>query len=119
MSESIRARLLGQRFSDEDREWDIYGEDPNCDMGGHHSNPHLTTVKGRYKDVVEFALTLPGFVGWGYGGNIKPHINPNIIVVPKGFTKESLKDLYVKKTKLELELAALEEKIKNLDIDYE
>lgn len=51
--------------------WKIFGEDPNCDMGGHHENPYLETVDGTYKNVVKYALSLPRFIGWGSGGTIK------------------------------------------------
>jgi hypothetical protein len=51
--------------------WAIHGEDPNCDLGGYHSNPLLATVEGRYADVVEYALNLKGFFGWGSGGYIE------------------------------------------------
>lgn len=51
--------------------WQVYGEDPNCDMGGCHSEPYLGTFEGRLSDVVEKAVTLPKFWCWGGGGSIK------------------------------------------------
>lgn len=50
--------------------WDIYGEDPNCDMMGHHHQPFLERVKGTYADAIEYAYSLPDFVQWGSGGEI-------------------------------------------------
>jgi hypothetical protein len=50
--------------------WNIKGEDPNCDMGGHHYQPDLGTVEGTLKEVIEYAVDLPNFWAWGGGGNI-------------------------------------------------
>jgi hypothetical protein len=50
--------------------WQIYGEDPNCDMGGHHHEPELGVVTGNLKDVIEYAVNLPNFWAWGGGGRI-------------------------------------------------
>lgn len=52
--------------------WDIYGEDPNCDFGGYHSEPFLERVDGTYRQAVAYALTLPKFVTWGTGGSVRP-----------------------------------------------
>lgn len=51
--------------------WEIRGEDPNCDFGGHHHNPYLGTVSGELFDVVKHAVSLKGFFTWGGGGIIK------------------------------------------------
>lgn len=65
--ERTRKRLLEEvKDPNAEGEWEIYGEDPNCDMGGHHHTPYLCTVSGTYKDVVEYALGLRGFYSWGY-----------------------------------------------------
>lgn len=50
--------------------WRITGEDPNCDLGGHHYEPNLGTVTGVLEDVVEYAVSLDGFFAWGGGGRI-------------------------------------------------
>jgi len=53
--------------------YSVYGEDPNCDMGGHHSNPFLGNVEGTFKEVLEYAANeMPRFYQWGGGGHIKP-----------------------------------------------
>lgn len=115
----VKQRLLSEHDPESEGLWKILGEDPNCDMGGFHSNPDLGMVTGRYKDVVEYALTIPAFIQWGYGGKIAPAVDRNIKKIPKGFTVESLKSLIDRKALLKKELAEVEEKIKNLDVDYE
>lgn len=57
--------------ADESGTWQIFGEDPNCDFGGHHSEPFLGTVQGTYAAAVEYALGLPMFFTWGGGGRVK------------------------------------------------
>jgi hypothetical protein len=84
--------------------WEIYGEDPNCDVGGSHHTPLLQVVEGTYINVVEYALTLPGFFTWGGGGNIKlqeitrPAINVDEI------NSECRKELNNKKDQLQKEI---------------
>jgi len=58
--------------------WNIYGEDPNCDMGGSHINPFLGQAEGRYCDVLEYAKTLQGWYQWGGGGYISENKQLNI-----------------------------------------
>lgn len=70
-NDHVRIRLFEKYSRDEDGVWEIRGEDPNCDLGGPHHEPHLDTVEGKYADIVEYALTLGGFFQWGYGGSIK------------------------------------------------
>lgn len=50
--------------------WDIYGEDPNCDIMGHHHEPFLDRVKGTYGDAIQYAFSLSNFAQWGGGGKI-------------------------------------------------
>ena len=71
ISERIRKELLAKYDANDEAIWQIYGEDPNCDLGGSHSNPLLKTVTGRYGDAVEYALQLSGFFTWGAGGEIR------------------------------------------------
>lgn len=58
-------KLLEKHDLDEEGTWQIYGEDPNCDMGGYHHTPFLETVEGRLRDVIEYAVCLGSF--WGVG----------------------------------------------------
>lgn len=67
----VRDRLLQNYKHDEKGMWQIKGEDPNPDMGGAHIQPELGTVSGTYSKVVEYALSQPAFIAWGYGGDIK------------------------------------------------
>ncbi len=51
--------------------WQVYGEDPNCDFGGHHHSPYLATYQGKFIDVARKAVELVGFWQWGAGGEIR------------------------------------------------
>jgi len=51
--------------------WRVYGEDPNCDMGGPHHQPDLGLYQGTLEDVIRLAVELPRFWNWGGGGDIK------------------------------------------------
>lgn len=50
--------------------WSIYGEDPNCDMGGSHHEPYLGKVEGTLENAIKYAVKLHGFFTWGGGGKI-------------------------------------------------
>jgi hypothetical protein len=63
--------------------WEIYGEDPNCDLGGHHHEPYLGTAKGKLEDVIQYAVDLPSFWQWGGGGRIKKKSDEKIVDVTK------------------------------------
>ena len=56
---------------DTDGVWTIFGEDPNCDMGGSHHEPNLGKVQGTLKKAILHALTKDTFVSWGGGGHLK------------------------------------------------
>ena len=62
--------LLKKHSIDTHGTWEVRGEDPNCDLGGHHHNPYLGTFTGTLKDVINKAVELPNFWGWGSGGKI-------------------------------------------------
>lgn len=51
--------------------WTIYGEDENCDFGGHHHMPHIGDFQGTLEQAIEYAVMLPKFYTWGGGGNIR------------------------------------------------
>jgi hypothetical protein len=51
--------------------WDIYGEDPNCDLGGSHHEPHLGQFYGTLEACIKYADNLPGFWSWGGGGRFQ------------------------------------------------
>jgi hypothetical protein len=50
--------------------WKIEGEDPNCDLGGSHHNPHLGYLEGKLEDVIKAAVKMKGWFTWGGGGYI-------------------------------------------------
>jgi hypothetical protein len=51
--------------------WNIYGEDENCDLGGPHSNPLITTYEGTLRNAAIHAVSLPRYKTWGGGGYIQ------------------------------------------------
>ncbi len=63
-------KLLEKHTLSEYGMWRIKGEDPNCDLGGHHYQPDLGTVEGYLEDVIKHAVALPDFYTWGSGGDI-------------------------------------------------
>lgn len=63
-------RLLEKHDLSEYGTWRVYGEDPNCDMGGHHHEPDLGYFEGTLEQVINKAYTLPGWMTWGGGGRI-------------------------------------------------
>jgi hypothetical protein len=69
--ERARQRLMELHATSDEGIWSIHGEDPNCDLGGSHVEPHIETVEGRYGDIVDYALSLPDFFNWGHGGSIR------------------------------------------------
>jgi hypothetical protein len=63
-------QLLAKYNLDYYSKWEIKGEDPNCDLGGCHSNPHLAYVEGTLEQAIEYAVETEGFYTWGGGGDI-------------------------------------------------
>ena len=51
--------------------WQVFGEDPNCDLGGAHYRPDLGIYEGRLEDIIRMAVELPGFWQWGGGGDFR------------------------------------------------
>lgn len=88
----------------------VYGEDPNCDMGGSHSNPFLGTVEGTFNDVLEHAANhMKGFYTWGGGGYIKP----------TNTLKENYEPIVLDKTKkLKLERKEKLKKLTRANLNY-
>lgn len=71
-------KMLEKHSLDEYGLWLIKGEDPNCDLGGHHYQPNLGTVEGVLSDVIDYAVELPQFWQWGAGGEITKVITKKI-----------------------------------------
>jgi hypothetical protein len=63
-------KLLEKHDLEEVGHWRVLGEDPNCDWGGSHHQPYLTTMYGRLYDVLREAVELGGFWNWGSGREI-------------------------------------------------
>lgn len=64
-------RLLSSHKLSEYGVWEIRGEDPNCDFGGHHHMPYLDTVECTLEKAIKHAITLDRWFTWGAGGEIK------------------------------------------------
>ena len=59
----------------------VYGEDPNCDLGGPHGNPFLGDVEGTFKEVLEHAANnMTRFYSWGGGGYITPKESEAVVL---------------------------------------
>lgn len=87
--------------------WEIRGEDPNCDWGGHHHQPYLATLRGRLRDVITLAVEMPGFWNWGAGGSIT-------LIQVQEITPESTKEYIAGKARIR----ALEKELENLKKEY-
>lgn len=70
--------------------WRVFGEDPNCDMGGHHQ-PELGTYEGKLSDVMELAVELPNFWQWGAGGSIEKAATPIKVDANTNAKRDALK----------------------------
>lgn len=64
-------KLLKEHTLEEYGIWKIYGEDPNADYFGSHSQPFLGKVEGKLIEVINYATKLHGFFQWGAGGEIR------------------------------------------------
>lgn len=89
--------------------WHIFGEDPNCDMGGPHHTPDLGYFEGKLEDVIHVAVELPQFWQWGGGGQIKREDPPKVRKVHEH--KRKLVEL----RELREERKAIDERIKKLE----
>lgn len=63
--------LLNSHTLDEKGLWKIKGEDPNCDMGGHHHQPEIGIIEGTLQEALEYGVTHPNFYSWGGGGSFE------------------------------------------------
>ena len=82
--------------------YSVYGEDPNCDMGGSHICLYLGDVEGTFQEVLEYAANnMSRFYTWGGGGYITPSIKNNepIIVNESKKLKLERKETLKKLTK--------------------
>lgn len=89
--------LLKKHSLEETGVWRIRGEDPNCDMGGHHYQPDLGTYEGTLRDVIMYGVNLPSFWQWGAGGNFEllgksiPKIDANSLAARQELEQEAVR----------------------------
>lgn len=108
-------KLLEQHSLEEINTWDIYGEDPNCDMGGYHHTPFLGRVHGRLEDVVEYATQVPNFYSWGGGGEIRVHRVKDVKEIPLGYGSTMQKHRREEeRNKIEQQIEELQNKLKGI-----
>jgi hypothetical protein len=98
-------RLLRKHSLDEVGIWKIKGEDPNCDLGGHHHQPELGIVEGKLRDVIMYGVSLPSFWSWGGGGDFE--------LVSRSIPKVDADSVAVR-AKMEEALKAAEEQVAEL-----
>jgi hypothetical protein len=103
--------LLKKHKLDDEGIWEIYGEDPNCDFGGHHHTPKLGTVQGKLRDVIMYGVSLPNFWQWGSGGHFTL-LGKEIPKVDQHSWQERA-DLEAEEKRLKEELDAVKSKLKN------
>jgi hypothetical protein len=70
------SELLTKHSLSETGIWQVFGEDPNCDMGGSHVQPDLGLYEGALEDVIREAVNLGRFWQWGGGGRIVKKTTP-------------------------------------------
>ena len=89
---------------------DVYGEDPNCDMGGSHISPFLGNFEGTFQEVLEHAANnVRGFYAWGGGGYVTPFKEKKESAPPT---------ILDKKKNLKLQRKAKLKKLVKVDIDF-
>lgn len=109
-------RLLSEHNLNEAGVWEILGEDPNCDLSGHHHQPQLAIVEGTLAQAIVCGVNLKGFWQWGAGGNFRKYKIP----VPLKLTDNVLGDLSKLKERqkvLQNELDTIEAALNNAGIE--
>jgi hypothetical protein len=104
-------KLLEQHNLNENGLWKIYGEDPNCDLGGAHHEPELGLVEGCLKDVIEYAVELPRFWQWGSGGRI---VKVDVVRKINAESNAKRARLMAEAEDLELRLKKIQEELKEI-----
>lgn len=111
--------LLSKHSLDETGVWQVFGEDPNCDFGGHHHEPFLGLIEGKLDDVIYEAVSYSGFFQWGGGGRITKYKNPGVAKAKTSKERDALDNaerdkLSKKREELERELASVTAKLNAL-----
>lgn len=103
--------LVDKHNLNESGVWRVFGEDPNCEISGHHQEPELGLFSGVLDDIIEFAVDLPGFWEWGAGGRITKMKAP--IFITHDVIQERRSDIErIKSLTLELEALKVKHNIK-------
>jgi hypothetical protein len=97
--------LLKKHSLNEEGTWAIFGEDPNCDFGGHHHQPELGIYQGKLTDVIDIAVNLPSFWQWGPGGDIRK------IKIKKADSSKRRIELQKRREKLMCEIEDIENEL--------
>jgi hypothetical protein len=94
----VRDRLMCKYSADTTGIWHITGGDMS-NYGSPSSHvPDLGCYEGRYKDVVDYALTLSSFYGWGQGGEVTK-INPTVVPTDSAEKRATLEAEYLEAQK--------------------
>lgn len=108
--------LMQKHTLSEEGVWDIYGEDANCDWGGHHHEPFLCTVKGQLEHAIQYAVELRSFWQWGAGGRIKKKSEDKIVDVSKlAKNKKRIDELKKLRDNLDTQREVLNKQIEALE----
>lgn len=103
-------KLLEKHSLEDEGTWEVLGEDPNCDLGGHHYQPRLGVYTGKLRDVIEMAVEMGSFWTWGSGGDINPI---KVTKVDASSTKIRIQ-LMERERALKEELEQVQRKLKSL-----
>lgn len=108
--------LLTKHSRDEVGIWQVFGEDPNCDMGGYHHEPFLGLIEGKLDDVIYEAVTYGGFFHWGGGGKIKRYQSPGVQKAKTSAERDNVEydELSKKRKELEKQLAGVDAELAKL-----
>lgn len=102
--------------------WKIDGEDPNCDWGGPHYQPHIATLEGKLEDVLRQAVEMPQFWQWGSGGTVtrleikKVTGESDDLNIEYKMRKAALKVAQDNLTNLQEEIASIEQTIAKIEV---
>lgn len=98
-------RLLENHSLEETGVWQVFGEDPNCDFGGHHHEPFLGLIEGKLDDVIREAVQYGNFWQWGYGGKIVKYSKPTVVKAKTKAQRDNVEHEELSKMRDELEEA--------------
>jgi hypothetical protein len=108
--------LLATHSLSETGIWQVFGEDPNCDMQGSHVQPDLGLFEGKLDDVIREAVSLGNFWQWGSGGRIVKKTTPVVKKVKTQTERMSAEyeELVAMKAELKAALAKVDAKLNQI-----